>query len=79
MNPEFIERRKTKEQIVTDFINNFDGAKGNKDGVITKEEFVDYYTDLSMNLPSDDYFVKMMESAWQCPEDDSDPEARSTV
>jgi calcyphosin len=64
MNPEFIGGIKTKEQILTEFLNNFDGAKGNKDGVITKNEFVDYYTDLSMSCPSDEYFVKMMESTW---------------
>ena len=40
-----------------EFLNNFDGAKGNNDGIVTKEEFVDYYTDLSMSCPSDDYFV----------------------
>ena len=35
MNAEFIEHRKTKEQILTEFLNNFDGAQGNNDGVIT--------------------------------------------
>ena len=79
MHPDFIEHKRTKEQIVSEFLNNFEGAAGNKDGVITKPEFFDYYTDLSMNLPSDDYFVKMMESTWQCPEDDNDPYAKSTV
>ncbi len=57
MNPEFIERRKTKDQILTDFLNNFDGAGGNNDGVITKDEFFDYYSDISMNLPNDQYFI----------------------
>lgn len=79
LNPDFIERRKTKEQILTDFLNNFDGAAGNNDGAITKDEWVDYYTDISMNLPSDEYFVRMMESTWQCPEDDADPYAKQTV
>jgi calcyphosin len=79
MNPEFIERRKTKDQILTEFLNNFDGAQGNKDGVVTWAEFMDYYTDLSMNLPSDEYFVRMLEATWQCPEDESDPFAKSTV
>ena len=32
-DPEWIERRQTKEQILTAFLNNFDGAKGNNDGV----------------------------------------------
>jgi len=45
-------------------LNTFDGAHGNNDGVITKNEWTDYYTDLSISLPSDDYFVQMMESTW---------------
>jgi len=64
MNPEFIEGRKTKEEILGAFLNEFDGARGNNDGVITQAEFFDYYTDLSMSTPSDEYFVRMMESAW---------------
>ncbi|CDW86450.1 ef hand family protein [Stylonychia lemnae] len=68
MNPEYIEGRKTRDQILTDFLNNFEGVKGNRDGTITKDEFFDYYTDLSMSVPSDEYFVRMMESTWQCPE-----------
>lgn len=79
MNPEFIEGRKSKEQILTEFLTNFEGAKGNRDGRISKEEFIDYYTDLSMSVPSDEYFVRMMESVWQCPEEDNDPAAKATV
>lgn len=79
LNPEFIERKKTKDQIVGEFLNGFEGARGNKDGKITKEEFFDYYTDISMLLPSDEYFVRMMESTWQCPEQDADMQAKSTV
>ena len=64
MNAEFIEHKKTKEQILNEFLNNFDGAQGNNDGTITFQEFFDYYTDLSMSVPNDEYFVRMLESAW---------------
>jgi len=47
-----------------EFLNGFDGMRGNNDGTITKDEWTDYYSDLSMSLPSDEYFVKMMESVW---------------
>lgn len=40
---------------------------------------MDYYRDLSMSLPSDDYFVQMMESTWQCPEDDNTVQTQQTV
>ncbi len=32
MNPEFIEGRKTKDQILSEFLNNFEGSRGNRDG-----------------------------------------------
>jgi Ca2+-binding EF-hand superfamily protein len=79
MNPEFIEGRKTKEQILSEFLNNFDGARGNKDGQVTIQEFSDYYTDLSMSVPSDEYFVRMMESTWQVPEEENDSAVKQTV
>jgi Ca2+-binding EF-hand superfamily protein len=30
-------------------------------------------------MPSDEYFVKMMESTWQCPENDNDPVGKASV
>lgn len=78
-NPEFLEHRKTKEEILTDFISNFEGARGDGDGIITKKEFFDYYTDLSNCTPSDEYFVAMMESTWQCPENEKSAAAEQTV
>lgn len=32
MNPEYIEGKKTKEQILMEFLNNFEGTQGKKDG-----------------------------------------------
>lgn len=71
MNPEFLEGRKSRDQILAEFLNNFDGARGDNNGVVTRQEFVDYYTDLSMSTPSDEYFVRMMESTWQVPEEEN--------
>jgi hypothetical protein len=31
---------------------------------VTLDEWIDYYTDLSMSIPTDEYFVAMMESTW---------------
>jgi len=79
MNPEFLEGRKTREEILADFLNNFDGARGNNDGQVTKQEWDDYYTDLSMSTPSDEYFVRMMESTWQVPEEENSSVTQQTV
>lgn len=76
---DFIEGRKTKDQIVNEFLNTFDGAKGNNDGTITKTEWYDYYTDLSISLPSDDYFVQMMESTWGICEHEETDSYRQTI
>jgi len=79
MNPEFLEGRKTRDQILSDFLGNFEGARGNADGIVTTQEFVDYYTDLSMSTPSDEYFVRMMESTWQVPEEENSQVTQQTV
>jgi len=63
-NPEFLEGRKTRDEILMEFLSNFEGARGNSDGTITWQEFYDYYSDLAMSTPSDEYFVRMMESTW---------------
>jgi Ca2+-binding EF-hand superfamily protein len=71
-NPEFIKGKKSREQILSEFLNQFEGAKGNRNGIISKQEFFDYYTDLAMSTPSDEYFVKMMESVWCISENEED-------
>lgn len=79
MNPEFLEGRKTKDEILTEFLGNFEGARGNGDGRVTWAEFYDYYSDLSMSTPSDEYFVRMMESSWQVPEHEDAEITKQTV
>lgn len=63
-NKDFIEGKKSREEILNDFLAGFEGVKGNRDGIITWEEWQDYYTDLSMRIVDDTYFVRMMESVW---------------
>ena len=69
---DFIAGKKTKAELLQEFLSGFEGLQGNKDGVITKEEFFDYYTDLSMVIASDDYFIAMIESAWMIGENEED-------
>lgn len=68
-SPDFISGAKTKQEVLENFLNNFDLAQKSKDGVITKEEFFNYYADLSMVLPVDDYFVSVLEGAWNAKEE----------
>lgn len=74
-----MEGKKTKKEIVAEFLNEFDGAKGNDDGIVTWKEWVDYYTDLSMGIANDDYFIQMMESVWQIPEKEDTASYKSKI
>jgi hypothetical protein len=40
---------------------------------------VDYYRDISMNYPADEYFVRMLEATWQVFEEEADPYMKPTV
>jgi hypothetical protein len=62
-----------------EFLQNFEAQGQAGNGVITWDEWYDHYCDVSMSCPTDDYYVSMMESAWQCPENDDDPEVKATV
>ena len=76
---DFAEKRLTKEQIVSNFINSFEGKHGNKDGTITLDEFIDYYSDVSQSIPGDEMFIQMMEQTWQCPEHENTKEVQANV
>ena len=63
-NPEFLEGRKTKDEILAEFLNNFDGPRGNNDGTVTWNEFQDYYSNVSASIDDDAYFELMIKQAW---------------
>jgi hypothetical protein len=44
--------------------------RGNNDGKITQREFFDYYTDLAISTPTEEYFVVMMQQTWGIGEDE---------
>ena len=76
---DFMEGTKTKEEIIGEFLDSFDGAKGNADGQVSRQEWFDYYTDLGISVPSDDYFVQMMESTWGISEHEDTDVYKQTI
>ncbi len=60
-HPEFQSGRKTKEEIMREFMGCWETHK--KDGIVTIEEFEDYYKDLSASIDGDDYFELMIKNA----------------
>lgn len=37
------------------------------DGSVTQEEFLNFYNDLSLNIPDDETFVRFVSSQWGVP------------
>jgi len=54
--------RKTKTEILLEFMSVWETR--NRDGIVTVEEFEDYYKDISASIDGDDYFELMIRNAW---------------
>lgn len=62
-HPAFISGQKTKEEILLEFMEQWENMD-KPDGIVTREEFADYYKDVSASIDDDDYFELMMRNAW---------------
>ncbi|GAB9477105.1 Calcyphosin-like protein, partial [Globisporangium polare] len=62
-HPDVLSGRMTAEQALRAFAAQWESEK-ERDGVITKHEFEEYYKNLSASIDSDDYFELMMRNAW---------------
>jgi len=62
-HPDFKSGKKTEDQIFKEFLQGF-GDK-NADGMITTEEWNDYYAAVSASIDGDEYFVEMMKNSWK--------------
>ena len=62
-HPEVRTGKKTIAQAAHDFMNQWD--RSDKDGIVTVEEFEDYYKDISASIDDDTYFELMIRNAWR--------------
>ena len=60
-HPDFQSGRKTADEVLSDFMTVWETHK--RDGIVTIEEFEDYYKDLSASIDNDDYFELMIRNA----------------
>ncbi len=60
-HPEVLLGIKSADAVVADFSANWNK---NGDDIITPEEFMEYYADISANIDRDDYFELMMRNVW---------------
>ena len=62
-HPDVISKKRTAEAILLEFLDTFD-VGGVKDGVVTFDEFCNYYANISASIDDDDYFELMIRNAW---------------
>lgn len=52
----------SEKDIFVEFVSGFDTQK--KDGIISWNEFLDYYTDVSAGIEKDENFEMYMKNVW---------------
>ena len=60
--PDVASGRMSPRDALERFLSQWDG--GVHDGIVTREEFEDYYSSLSATIDNDNYFELMMRNAW---------------
>ena len=61
-HPDVVQKRRSEEEIYREFLDSYDTFQ--KDGIVTFEEFMEYYEGVSCMVDSDDYFTQMMKHSW---------------
>ena len=62
-HPDVIDGKKTPEEAYREFMSLWDTQ--NADGIVTFDEFCQYYKDVSASIDTDEYFGVMMTQAWK--------------
>ena len=74
-HPDVIQGKKTEEDILMEFLETFEihhniANSTAPDHVVTKEEFEEYYNNISSSIDNDQYFELMINNAWKLNEGD---------
>lgn len=64
-DPDVLTGRMTEESCLERFLGQFEGVE--KDGCVTRDEFIEYYKNCSASIDDDDYFELMIRNAWHIP------------
>jgi Ca2+-binding EF-hand superfamily protein len=59
-HPDFISKRKSRDQILKEFLDAFVVGGMKPDGIISLKQFEDYYANIGAYIDSDDYFELMI-------------------
>ena len=68
-HPDVIAGKKTEQQVLSEFLETFETAHSMRneqtpDHIVSKDEWVEYYNNVSASIDRDDYFALMMNNAW---------------
>lgn len=62
-HPDVLSNKKSPEQVYKEFMSQWDTQVA--DGIITFDEFMEYFKDVSASIDTDEYFQVMMQNAWK--------------
>lgn len=74
-NFDYIQGTKTKDQLIEDFSQNFESP----DGSVSRDAFLRYYEDVSLSVPSDEFFMSLIQNSWGIIEEDTNEVNSETV
>lgn len=68
-HPDVIQGKRTESQILMEFLETFEmhhsvKYQETRDSRITLDEFIEYYTNISVSIDNDEYFALMMNNSW---------------
>ncbi len=68
-HPEVKNKKKTEDEVYGEFLETFEAHhninKGTRDKRVTKEEFIEYYNNISMSVDNDEHFELIIINAWK--------------
>jgi Ca2+-binding EF-hand superfamily protein len=73
-HPSVLKGEKTKDAVLREFVDTFKDSTNNegKQGIVSWNDWVEYYRNVSASVVDDDYFVMVMEKAWGIKETGND-------
>ena len=81
-HPAVLANRKTEDQILQEFLETFElhhnlRSGQQKDYKITRDEFIEYYNNISCSIDSDEYFETMINNTWNLTSKPEKPEQKA--